>query len=294
MADQAEAAFLRVYINTLASQALVYADDYQQPPANSLKKVPVLHISVPAPPPRKKHALEGSSAPLSLTFKSLKPAASYTISVHPTDTIAAVKAALAALPSGPAVDAQRLLLKGKALADAKLVKEYPIKDGDTVNLVLKPAPAPAPAPASASSSQTPTTTATTMDSGKLPSLSIDPPADGSTNAAAPSRKHQRIPSVVLSPSPSSEALPTATGDIMLTLDASTESLPIKELSSYHTVLAEPAFWARLLEFFKAEFKNENDAQNAFEAFILASKNTLTASEIAKIRDRVGVIGMAGT
>ncbi|KAJ7064767.1 hypothetical protein C8F01DRAFT_774769 [Mycena amicta] len=275
MADQAEQAFLRVYINTLASQSLVYGNDYQQPPSNSLKKVPVLHISVPAPPPPKKQALAGSSAPLSLTFKSLKPAASYTIAVHPTDTVAAVKAALASQPGGPPVDSQRLLLKGKALADAKLVKEYPINDGDTVNLVLKPAPA----------TSTPTTT---MDPGKLPSLSLDPPNTSS------SRKHQRIPSVVLSPSPSNEAAPSIDKDIMLTLDASTESLPAKELSTYHTVIAEPEFWERLLTFFRSEFKNDADAQTAFEDFILASKSTLTASEIAKIRDRVGVIGMSGT
>ncbi|KAF7316455.1 Ubiquitin-like protein [Mycena indigotica] len=279
MADQAEAAFLRVYINTLASQSLVYADDYQQPPANSLKKVPVLQISVPAPPPRKKQR-ESSSAPLSLTFKSLKPAASYTIAVHPTDTIAAVKAALSSQPGGPPVDAQRLLLKGKALADAKLVKEYPIKDGDTVNLVLKTV---APAPTITASSTPPT-----MDPGKLPTLSLDPPAQTSA------RKHQRIPSVVLSPSPSSETVPTIDRDIMLTLDASTESLPAKELSTYHTAIAEPEFWARLLAFFRSEFKNDTDAQTAFEDFILASKSTLTASEIAKIRDHVGVIGMAGT
>ncbi|KAF7325678.1 hypothetical protein MKEN_00417700 [Mycena kentingensis (nom. inval.)] len=277
MADQAEQAFLRVYINTLASQSEVYADDYQQPPANSLKKVPVLHISVPAPPPPKKQALAGSSAPLSVTFKSLKPAASYTIAVNPTDTIAAVKAALAAQPNGPPVDAQRLLLKGKALADAKLVKEYPIKDGDIVNLVLKPTP-------------TSTSTTTTMDLGKLPTLTTEMPAA--------SRKHQRIPSVVLSPSPSNDGAGTPNSverDIILTVDAgSTESLAAKELSTYHTTIAEPEFWERLLKFFKSEFKNDVDAQTAFEDFILASKNTLTANEIARIRDHVGVIGMAGT
>src|ERR1700761_2951350 len=107
-------------------------------PRNS--PVPLLQVvfgdCYPTPP------LTPSAEPLTLTFKSLKPPVSYTIVVHLTDTIAAVKALLAAQPSGPPVETQRLLLKGKALADAKLLKEYSIKDGDTVNLALKSLPTP--------------------------------------------------------------------------------------------------------------------------------------------------------
>lgn len=33
---------------------------------------------------------------------------------------------------------------------------------------------------------------------------------------------------------------------------------------------------------------------AFEDFLCATKGSLTASEIAKIRDTVGVVGMGGT
>lgn len=45
---------------------------------------------------------------------------------------------------------------------------------------------------------------------------------------------------------------------------------------------------------RAEFTTENDALIAFEDFLRASKGTLSASEIARIRDHVGVVGMAGT
>ncbi|KAJ7701098.1 ubiquitin-domain-containing protein [Mycena rosella] len=273
MADQAEQAFLRVYINTLATQPITYKDDYQQPPQNSLKKVPVLQISLPAPP-RRKHADASSSAPITLTFKSLKPPAAYTVQVSPTDTVAAVKALLAAQPAGPPVPAQRLLHKGKALADAKLVKEYPIADGDTVNLVLKPLPAATP---------TSTPIAATMPADKPSSL----PTGGG--------RHQRIPSVVLSPSPSGEAPGSpAAADITLTLDNATSTLPAQELSAYHAAVAAPEFWARLLAFLRSEFTSDSDAQIAFEDFLRASKGTLTANEIAKIRDHVGVVGMAGT
>lgn len=46
--------------------------------------------------------------------------------------------------------------------------------------------------------------------------------------------------------------------------------------------------------FRAEFPNEGDALIAFEDFLRASKGGMTANEIAKIRDHVGVVGMAGT
>jgi UV excision repair protein RAD23 len=43
--DQAEQAFVTTFLNTLSSQPVIYADDYQQPPKHSLKKVPVLPVS---------------------------------------------------------------------------------------------------------------------------------------------------------------------------------------------------------------------------------------------------------
>lgn len=46
--------------------------------------------------------------------------------------------------------------------------------------------------------------------------------------------------------------------------------------------------------YSEEFATRSDASTAFEEFLNASKGQLTASEIAKIRDRVGVVGMAGT
>lgn len=45
---------------------------------------------------------------------------------------------------------------------------------------------------------------------------------------------------------------------------------------------------------RSEFASkEDDVSRAFEDFFCASKGTLTPSEIAKIRDELGVIGMAG-
>ncbi|KAJ7824947.1 hypothetical protein B0H14DRAFT_3110833 [Mycena olivaceomarginata] len=276
MGDQAEVAFLRVYLNTLTSQPIVYKDDYQQPPENSLKKIPVLQISLPAPP-RRAPAGSTSASTLTLTFKSLKPPASFTLSVHPTDSILA-----------------RLLLKGKALADAKLVKEYPLADKDTVNLVLKAVATPAPSDTTdVTMSDAPPPTLTLSTPTPAPAGTGDRPVVSAAQAAAHPRRHTRIPSVVLSPSPSAESPSASVTEITLTLDADGDGggLPSEEISAYHVALAEPAFWERLLD---TSFPSPPDAARAWEDFLRASKGTLTASEVARIRDRVGVSGMAGT
>ncbi|KAJ7771199.1 hypothetical protein B0H14DRAFT_3116636 [Mycena olivaceomarginata] len=215
MGDQAEAAFLRVYLNTLTSQPIVYKDDYQQPPENSLKKVPVLQVRLGVPLQR-----------------------------------------FAEQPNGPPVAAQRLLLKGKALADAKLVKEYPLAD---VNLVLKAVSTPAPSDTTMSDAPPPTLTLSTPT--PAPAGTGDRPVVSAAQAAAHPRRHTRIPSVVLSPSPSAEHVT----DITLTLDAD-GGFPSEEINACQT-LAEPAFCEGLLQF--------------FEDFLRASKGTLTASGVAR-------------
>ena len=65
---------------------------------------------------------------------------------------------------------------------------------------------------------------------------------------------------------------------------------ILEVSSIHVLCV--ALSRRI--FSRSEFQNEADALNAWEEFLRVSKGDLTASEIAKIRDHVGVVGMAGT
>ena len=170
-------------------------------------------------------------------IKSLKPLKTYTLAVQSSDTIADIKSYLASQSGAPPVDVQRLLVKGKALADAKLLKEYNIRDGDTVNLMVKPGydwnqpaerpkleiPAPEPEP---------------------PSVTLEPEATG------PGR-HRRVPSVILSPSPNT-LTPLREGtpiDVALSLDDGDILPPAPApLTPYQNVISSPNFWSDLLEF----------------------------------------------
>ncbi|KAG9313450.1 nuclear protein 96-domain-containing protein, partial [Chiua virens] len=271
---------------TISAQPVVYDDDYQAPPHLSLKRVPVLSITVPPVPERKDPSSTPAAATINITFKSLKPPCTFTLAVQPTDTISDIKIHLASQPRAPPADAQRLLLKGKALADSKLLKEYDVKDGDTINLLVKPG-----------FDWNPTKIAFPTSKPDMAPLDTE-----SATKLTVGHRHTRTPSIVLSPSPSIASLKSERNskpqDITLTLDTSTiptaSSLPSATRSSYQTIISDPVFWNRLLSFLRAEFSNENDALIAFEDFLRASKGGMTASEIAKIRDHVGVVGMAGT
>ncbi|KAI6019953.1 hypothetical protein F5J12DRAFT_814326 [Pisolithus orientalis] len=276
MADQAELVFVRTFIKTIANHPVTFPDDYQQPLQDWPKKVPILPVV----------------ASIDITFKSLKPPQSFTLSVQPTDSISGIKSQLASQPRAPRADAQRLLLKGKALADNKLLKEYNVKDGDTINLMVKPGfdwdPSTAPFPSSEPE------TKSLLEPDMKSSLSSDSLPKLSTGF-----RHTRTPSIVLSPSPSVISLEPEgkPQDINLTLDTSsipTASLSPATQSSYQATICEPEFWENLLSFLR-QFNNDNDALVAFENFLCASKGAMSkASDIARIRDYVGVSGMAGT
>jgi len=49
-----------------------------------------------------------------------------------------------------------------------------------------------------------------------------------------------------------------------------------------------------MDFLASEFTSDADAIHAFEDYLRATKASLTANEIAKIRDHTGIVGMAGT
>jgi len=300
MSGQAEHTFVKAFVNILASQPVTFDDNFQEQPEKSLKKVPVVQLDVPPPPELKRDGAQSSTpGTFQITFKSLKPPFSTTISVSPTDPISTIKGQIATQSRAPPADAQRLLLKGKALADAKLLKEYSVQDGDTINLMVKPGIEWDPT--------APTSPAKPEGPSSVPLLFVAPPPETTTLSPRPGspppspgkkRGHSRIPSVVLSPTPSSPLEKPM--DIQLvdgegfTLPADIPTECATPQTTYRTAVSQPEYWEKLLTFLRSEFPNRGDASVAFEEYLAASKGVLTASEIAKIRDHVGVIGMAGT
>lgn len=237
-------------------------------------------------------------------IKSLKPLKTYTLAVQSSDTIADIKSYLASQSGAPPVDVQRLLLKGKALADAKLLKEYNIKDGDTVNLMVKPGyewkPSAGPPKLEIPASE--------------PEPPAEEPASTTLEPGTRTERHRRVPSVILSPSPNT-LTPLRDGvpvDVALSLDDGDILPPVHAPpTAYQNVISSPDFWGDLLDFLRSvktgsikaykrsttllspRFTTRSDVENAFEEFFRASKGSLTPHQIAKIRDHVGVTGMAG-
>ncbi|KAJ7230959.1 hypothetical protein C8J57DRAFT_1534124 [Mycena rebaudengoi] len=237
---------------------------------------PALHASsstitpepgrLPVPPPRS--SMASSSATLTLTIKSLRPPAQYSLAVHPTDSIA--------YPAAPLADTQRLLLKGTALADNKLVTESSVKDGDAVNLLVKPrTPQSEPQHGCACRERPPAH----PQRGPQPSPSVEaPPGD--------------LPSSSGSSSPSTRSRQNSTTrDITLTLDNATPVLAEQEHSTYHAGIANPSSGRACSRIWGATSLPPADAQLALEEFLRAAKSTLIASEIARVRDQAGVTGM---
>jgi hypothetical protein len=201
------------------------------------------------------------------------------------------------------------------LADAKLLKEYNVQDGDTINLMVKqgvewdPVAKPKELPSLLLSGVPP------LQETEIASLSAAPPE------TVKKRGHTRIPSVVLStpasPLEKPQEIQLVDGDgLTLSTDMPTE--PSIPQSTYRTAVSQPEYWQNLLSFLRfvkpsprttllyvldltelsfvprSRFPSNGDASIAFEDYLAASKGVLTASQIAKIRDSVGITGMAGT
>ena len=49
MAEQAEATFLKNFVGVIGNQPVNYPDDFQAPPEQSLRKIPVVPVRFPVP-----------------------------------------------------------------------------------------------------------------------------------------------------------------------------------------------------------------------------------------------------
>ncbi|KAK1920822.1 hypothetical protein DB88DRAFT_469017 [Papiliotrema laurentii] len=262
-----ERAFIRRYTEGLTSHKVEYPADFSTPLEHRPRKVTVVQVPIADAP----EVMDVDPAPVShdtiqITVKSLKPPLSFAITASTTDPISHLKKLVAkSAATAPPADSQRLLLKGKALVDSKLVKEYPIVDGSVLTLMLKP-------PTSAPSTSTPAPVScppiATGSPGGLPALTITTETDNIPN----------------------EAVPVTEADIDT---APTGPQPQVSSAEFHRTISDPKYWQRLHALCVSEFTFEDDADAAWETFLISMKGRLSAGEAAKIRDVVGVRGMGG-
>ncbi|GAA99674.1 uncharacterized protein L969DRAFT_48362 [Mixia osmundae IAM 14324] len=325
--QQEETDFAKRHLAALGTQKVKYPGTYALPVAQRAKRAPIVDIPL-CPPPEPIRSSASTSGTLSLTIKSLKPSLSFTVEAKPTETVAELKAQLAAQANAPSADNQRLLLKGKALADNKLLKEYTIETGATIHLMIK-----TPAASASMSSATDTTAATAIAAGassavpaSLPKLDTDKetskpsselkPATSRTHtpssslSAAPMtptrsgrRTHVSTPSLTLSAPPPDIALSASSGGYASPstilapepmLSYSPHSQPKNRSTAFLAEVASPELWSETYTFLEGRFKGDGEsARMVFEQWFSASKEWLTPSEIAKIRDATGIHGMAG-
>ena len=237
---------------------------------------------IPSPSPwkhaimRVKYQLTIIDATINLTVKSLKPSLTLPITISLTDSVSQLKSLISqASTSAPPADSQRLLLKGKALTDSKLLKEYDISDGAIVHLYFKPAAAAPPTPA------------LNLESTSVSaSTSTPPPVDKSTSAP-PSPAPPALTITTSVEDGPGTSMPLTNFDL-----AAPPTGPQPEITSatFHASIADPVFWQKIHALCVTEFEHGDEADLAWEHFLRAMKGKLSAGEAAKIRDVVGVRG----
>ncbi|EJU02471.1 hypothetical protein DACRYDRAFT_94755 [Dacryopinax primogenitus] len=283
--SQDEKSFISQHLAALSHLRTAYPPDYV-PPLEDLPRRPPI-IPIDALPPPEKHSSNSESETITITIKSFKPALSFSVSLSPLDPISQLKHQLALHPRAPPTDAQRLLLKGKALVDARLVKEYDITEGSTVMLMVKPGYE---------------WTQAKPDDNPM-EIDTPPPPPGRSSTLSPG--NQPIPTLTLSteipsrpPTPSGPTPPPQLHTVPINTDILTASIPSTSPDAgtpakYHQTISSKSFWTRLYGFLRLQFEEEEDAAAALDQFLLASKGSLTAGEIARVREAVGVVGMGG-
>ncbi|GJN89376.1 hypothetical protein Rhopal_002356-T1 [Rhodotorula paludigena] len=292
----AEIQALKATADLLASQKLRYPNSYT-PPVEERHKRPTL-VNVPVcEPPSTSHDDDDAPAPgdqtVALTVKSIKPALTFSLAARPTATIADLKAQLYAAEQGkgaPTPEAQRWILKGKAMGDTKLLKEFAVEDGTVVNLmVTKPtAPAASSAPAPSSTPAAPSL----VPAASVPALTLSEP--GASTPPAPGTAPPSVPLAA-----DLDALPLSTS-------TSADGPALAGVSdAFLERVASPELWREVRGVCEAQFKEdgggaaaatsrgEQEAQQVWEAMFAGCRDWIRPNQKALIREKVGYSAMGG-
>ncbi|GAA6063676.1 hypothetical protein JCM10212_000412 [Sporobolomyces blumeae] len=301
----------------LATQKVRYSHQYVPPLEGRTRKPTLVNVPVCEPPAvstSSQGADASTSQAIQLTIKSTKPPMSFTISALPTSTISSLKQQLASSsPSNegpcPPPESQRWILKGKAMGDQKLLKEFDVQDGSVINLMVTKASATSTAAAASASASTRAPPGDPTDAD---------PADPSlaTSSTSPTRQAPTVPSLTLSEpstaSSTSASAPSGTTTVPLSpaLDslplsstvsnrATTSSIEAHSSASYRAQIASPQLWKEIRDVIEARFArdgraaNEGEAQQAWEGMLAGCREWIEPGQKALIREEVGYSAMGG-
>ncbi|KAI8970332.1 ubiquitin-related domain-containing protein [Mycotypha africana] len=184
--SQSELDFINYYLENLSSKSVRYGEDYLSrtlPDHLRIKKFVSQNESfslsiAPAPTTAAESiTLTTDSNKFEIIIKVLKPFKQFTITgLTATDTVGQLKKRIYQQQSSFPANRQRLLLKGKVLADQKTLEEHSIGEGAIVHLMLTAAPA-------ATSSQT-----ITDDAAAVASLGTNITSSSASISAETDRK----------------------------------------------------------------------------------------------------------
>ncbi|TNY19977.1 hypothetical protein DMC30DRAFT_398946 [Rhodotorula diobovata] len=248
-------------------------NSYVPPLEERHKRATLVNVPVCAPPTTAHDADDDDArAPadetVTLTIKSLKPALSFTLAARPTASVADLKAQLsAAEKDAPAPEQQRWILKGKAMGDGKLLREFDVQDGAVVNLMVTKAPAaPASSPAAAASSP-----------GAVPSLTLSEPSSSAATNPRQVSLAKDLDALPLSTSSSSPAHPEHAG----------------YSPAFLSSVSSPNLWQSVRDTVQGHVEGDKEAQRVWEAMFDGAQEWIRPSDKALIRERVGYSAMGG-
>ncbi|CAO3652370.1 unnamed protein product [Mucor fragilis] len=173
---QTELDFINLYLESLSSKSVRYGEDYMSrtlPSPLRIKRVPVAPVDIEekapvAPAPANTNT---SSDKMQVTIKVLKPSSQFTIGgLSLNDTVHQLKQRIYQQQSSLAVNRQRLLIKGKVLADQKTLAELSVQPDAVIHLMVTAAPASSSAASTVSTSTSPASSpnaASTASTGRF-------------------------------------------------------------------------------------------------------------------------------
>lgn len=245
-----------------------------------------------------------------LTIKSLKPPLALALAASPTATIGDLKARLAEQYPGqaPAAGAQRWILKGKAMGDNKLLKEFAVAPNDTVvNLMITkaaPPPASARSPAAAAAAAAdpedvaaPRAPPSPKSPTNIPELTLSEPDPVTGHARRSSVSLTKFDDLVdrlpLSSSPTQAEHPSGESSSLLAGVAATDFwLDIRRVCEEKFGPSDPSTEASTADE-ASKNRNHADAQKVWEAMFAGARDWISPSQKALIREQVGYSAMGG-